>query len=367
MAASQVQAKACPHPISAGIDAHPLPPPVYRPQPLATVQMNTGKSGPVVSAAPSSPGPLPARRSPPANSVVQPYTIIPRKDQGRNYWRGLDADLRVSDDGRMAVKHTPVTPLGTNEFQVLYATKDLIREIQTALKAVKSVFKVERKSSTLKGPAPDGSGIMKLYEVEITNQEIPGGCTFQVCNANMFHLMGAYRKRKFKRTPYTYFESPVGGQQEISSQHTMSEGMKAVLEEMTGEKGREGRQIYEGIKKKEKNRQALLYGINQYASPEIGEGIGIFSAHGGSDGEGHFAGVIAKSGHDIVLIENYVGNPGGTNMQGMGDINPNWYLRMFGPLKRRRFRRDIDQTFYGENLLLNEYGPTPLVARFTSH
>jgi hypothetical protein len=45
--------------------------------------------------------------------------------------------------------------------------------------------------------------------------------------------------------------------------------------------------------------------------------------------------------------------------------NPNWYFRMFGPVKKYWFSTD-DQTFYGEHLRLGEYGPSPTVVHVTS-
>ena len=53
-----------------------------------------------------------------------------------------------------------------------------------------------------------------------------------------------------------------------------------------------------------KDWKSWWYGINQYASPEIGEGIGIFtSGTSGRSGTAHFAGVIGKSGHDAFMLE----------------------------------------------------------------
>jgi len=53
------------------------------------------------------------------------------------------------------------------------------------------------------------------------------------------------------------------------------------------------------------------------------------------------------------------------------NINPNWFLRMFGPFIKRVLKSNIDQTFYGEHLKLyglgeQEYGPTPMVVHITS-
>jgi len=79
--------------------------------------------------------------------------------------------------------------------------------------------------------------------------------------------------------------------------------------------------------------------------------------------------VIGKSGHDSVMLENYAGNPGGgpagNGLEGMA--NPNWYVRMFGPVKKYWIAPTEDQTFYGEHLRLKEFGRAPMVVRVTSH
>jgi hypothetical protein len=304
-----------------------------------------------------------------SRSVVQRYTRIPLTAQRLNNWQGLGADLRVSDDGNMAVKDTPVTPQGTTQFQDFYATPALIQRMQGTLNHLNSGFTVAQGVNTLTGPSPDGSGNRTLYEVVITNLEL-NNRTFENCNANMWHLMGVYRNNAWPRTPYTRFASSVSGQLEIASKDDTGAGMKALRSQMTGATTTaEARRSYEQMWNRVKDWKSWWYGINQYALPEMGEGIGIFTAGtSGQSGGAHFAGVISKSGHDNVMLENYAGNPGGgPNGLGVpGLANPNWYVRMFGPVKKYWLAPTEDQTFYGEHLRLNEYGQAPMVVRVTS-
>ena len=374
--------------------AQNLPPPVYRPQPLPILQRSAVRSGPLLRAArssaktPSPPTPLlqggegrgtrssplgvpmaaPPHSRPPAKYVVQRYTVVPLADQGRGNWAGVGAPLRVSDDGNMAVKHTVATPEGTNAYQVLYATRPLIAQIQANLARVNSAFQAAEGGTTLRGPAPNGTGMRTLYEVVVTNTELAAGCTFESCNANMWHYMGVYRNRAFPRTPYTRFASPVGGRTEYASRDDTAPGVKAAREAITGVRGAdEGRRIYQGMWGWTRNWYAWWYGINQYAAPGMAEGIGIFRMDTRGAGQAHFAAVVAKSGDDTVMIENYAGNPG--SLAAIGGLparpNPNWYFRMFGPVKKYWFSTD-DQTFYGDHLRLGEYGPSPMVVHFTA-
>jgi hypothetical protein len=275
----------------------------------------------------------------------------------------------------MAVKDTPVTPKGTSDYQELYASPALIRQIKTNLKNLGSAFKVKQGTETLRGPAPNSWRIFRwwkkvLYRVQITNRDIPDNCTFEACNANMWHLMGVVRSGEGqKRVPYTQFESQVGGQLLIESLEDTGIGMKTVRDQITGLTQGESRKAYRGLDPEEQEQVSRRYGINQYASPKIGEGLGIFSTN---DSEAHFAGVIAKSGNDIVVLENYAGNPGGVEIESVkGKVNPNWFLRMFGPVKKYWFAENENQTFHGEHVRLHEggqheYGGTPIVVRVTS-
>ena len=89
---------------------------------------------------------------------------------------------------------------------------------------------------------------------------------------------------------------------------------------------------------------------------------------GGRSGMGHFAPVVAKSGSDSVTLENDVRQTAGQVRAQIGDLNPNWYMRMFGPVKRHLFSANEDQTFWGE-AKKNEsadYGDRPLVGRLGS-
>ena len=122
---------------------------------------------------------------------------------------------------------------------------------------------------------------------------------------------------------------------------------------------------------KKRNKRAKAIGANQYSSPDVGEAYGIFQV-GGT--QVHFAPVIAKSGADHVTLENYAGNPGSSpspvtmGTSSRPPVNPNWFFRMLGPVKKHTFKADEDQTFWGEHRRIEaaNYGTKPLVVTMGS-
>jgi hypothetical protein len=83
---------------------------------------------------------------------------------------------------------------------------------------------------------------------------------------------------------------------------------------------------------------------------------------------GHFAPVIAKSGDDRVTLENDVSQKEGRVRGTLPDfVSPNWYIRMFGPVKQHWWGKE-DQTFWGQAKKheSGDYGNKPLVTTLGS-
>jgi hypothetical protein len=325
---------------------------------------------------------------PASQRVIQSYTRIPKKAQKKNYWKGLKGDLRVSDDGNMAVLDTPENVSLSTKYQEFYATSELIAEIQLRLWKQSSGYQVERGTKTLRGRAPDGSGDRTLYQVIVKSKDLANQALEmrapEICNVNMMFLMGAYRRFDEKgnatqrpRKPYTRFASPVNESRDvhIGTGRDTDAGAKSLRAHLLGaEPGKIGLggqydQFFKDMTDEERRQIAEQYGINQYAAPEIGEGIGIVELGKGGT-HFHFAGVIARSGQDIVTLENYAGNAAygnGTKLNYRGS-NEFWFYRMYGPVKQQGAE---DQTFYGQNKgrMLNnslEFGRFPMVIRVRS-
>lgn len=97
---------------------------------------------------------------------------------------------------------------------------------------------------------------------------------------------------------------------------------------------------------------ATKLGINQHAAPGVGGAFAISSV-GQMNEDGqilrvsddewqapeapyHWAGVVAKSGDDVITFENYARGPG----EGMGDQDPRGYFAMYGPAREVDVRDD---------------------------
>jgi hypothetical protein len=154
-----------------------------------------------------------------------------------------------------------------------------------------------------------------------------------------------------------YFSSKISGSRWVESQQDGS-AFKEVRRKITGQTTSQGRQAWQQLSASERKSAAKKYGINQYAKPKAGEAIGIFSAGTqGNTGMGHWAGVLARSGGDYVTLENYAVNPG-TTFQGGANVNPNWYVRMFGSKTGQSFY-EFHKTYETA-----DYGSQPIAVRF---
>src|SRR5689334_24393043 len=91
---------------------------------------------------PVTPAPVVVRRP-----AVQRYTVVPVAKQKPGYWQGENADLRVADDGKMAVKHHEGTPSGRAN-QVFYATPAVITASAQALAQAGSPFTIAAGAKT---------------------------------------------------------------------------------------------------------------------------------------------------------------------------------------------------------------------------
>jgi hypothetical protein len=310
---------------------------------------------------------------------VRRYTKVPvAKQTNVDKWQGLNADLRVSDDGMMVVKDTPTTPNGTNAFQDLYAAPSLITHIDNALVQANSAFKVTQGNATIQGRSPNGGKKRTLNKVDFEQQDFananPAAAqqTFTNCNANMWSAQGIMRGQGFTaKHQFARFNRPIGGQNEVDlgtgNAIDLDVAKKEAAKYVTGEGNYDdAKREYPQMDDATRDKQAKKLAINQFATPGIAEAYGIFRVGGG---QYHMAPVIAKSGADTVTLENFAGNPGtvpGPMVIGASTrppANPNWFVRMFGPVKTHMFREDEDQTFWGEHRRIesDDYGTTPLV------
>jgi hypothetical protein len=311
--------------------------------------------------------------------TVQRYTVVEPKKQKPGYWQGLGVPLRVADDGSMAVIHNTGAPSNTAAFQTFFATPAVIAASAQALAKAGSAFTIAPGPQTLIGSAPGSKKAAQqtLVKAVTANQDLAridrAGYTFNACSANLHNFLGILRsmpgdpqKLERRRDVVLKLQGSLDHDRKaVVIGEDLSIAMLEARKIATGEDGTgASRQAYEGMKESMRKQVSKQYGIDEYAMPDVGEGFGINrGGAGGRDGMGHFAPVIAQSGDDRVTLENDVSQKAGQEKQKIGEINPMWYFRMFGPVKKKE-----DQTFWGEAKKYEsaDYGDRPLVTALGS-
>jgi hypothetical protein len=324
-------------------------------------------------------GPLRGGQRASQSPVVQRYAVVKTKDQKPGFFNGAGAPLRVSDDGSMAVKHVEGTPSNTPDFQTFYATPGIIASSQAALTATGSAFTIAAGGNAMQGRAPGDRHAPQqtLVDAVVTNNDLArigkGGHTFNACTANLSNFLGVLRGTPGDNTKLDRLrdvELRLSGSLDHDNKSVrigedLGQAMVQARQIVTGQDtSGAARDAYNAMKESMRKQIAAQYGIDEGAVPDVGQGFGIIQGgKGGNSGMGHFAPVIAASGADRVTLENDVSQTQGREKQAIGQINPHWYFRMFGPVKEHWWGKE-DQTFWGEarKYEKGEYGDRPLVA-----
>ncbi len=276
--------------------------------------------------------PTPAVPKPfrPAKPALQPFQVVTAAQQNAgNYNAGVD--LRVSNDGKMAVRDTGnQTPTGSAQYQQLWLEQSVLTTSRAALKAAQSGVKLRATGNTIRGKPAGNLFKHTLQEVSISFRDTVNNQSYQGCNANAGHVMGTIRNAQpTARIGHTYVKKNINGSRLISQQQDEGAGYKAIRGQITGATtASAAKNAWVNLSDAERKKAAKKYGFNQYARPKAAEAIGVFNV-GPHGGMGHFGGVLARSGKDYVVLENFAGNTGGSTHSGVM-MSPNWYVRMFG-------------------------------------
>ena len=120
---------------------------------------------------------------PGSSDSVQRYKIVSTNQQNAHNY-GLNIDLRVSDDGKMAVRDTAnSTPNGSNQYQQLYLTNEVLQASQQALNALNSGVTLTATGNSISGK-PGGNFIKRtLLEVTIAFADTPNNESYEDCDA----------------------------------------------------------------------------------------------------------------------------------------------------------------------------------------
>jgi len=298
-----------------------------------------------------------------AAAPVQAYARVPVARQKPDHW-DAGADLRVSDDGKLALAD------GTHR---VWATTELIGQSESALRDLRSPFMFNVGSGTLVGKAPAGGGaLMRLNAVVPVNLEdgTQGEAmrTIEACSSHGQHMIGAGLNQGphnmasgmavvtgtgANESERRYDKRGSGGQG-----RTDTRVMGDLRAEVTGVARDDAEEAYGEMNPAAKTERARALGINQFAEPQVGEALAVYAAvdklKAGSFPM-HFAGVVARSGPDYVTLENYAKAPGKDRKPGDADLSSNdWTVKMYGPVKDKD-----DQSFYGELASNKDYGGRP--------
>jgi hypothetical protein len=306
--------------------------------------------------------------------------MVPVKKQKAGFWQGENFPLRVADDGSMAVKHTEGTPDNTRDHQVFYALPSVIAASAAALVKVGSAFSIAAGGKTIQGRPPgsrDKKKTQTLVNAVVSNADLArigkGDYAFNACTQNLNNFLGITRGRPGDtekldrlrnltvklRGSLDHARKTVVLGEDLS--YAMIEARKIAT---SSDESGKARDAYNTMSESMRKLISQQYGIDEHAVPDPGEGYGITQqGNTGKGGMGHFAPVVAASGADRVTLENDVSQSKGREKPKVGDINPNWYFRMFGPATKKD-----DQSFYGEALKYEkaEYGERPMVTTIGS-
>ena len=291
---------------------------------------------------------------------VQMYSRVPVGKQKNDYWNA-GVDLRVADDGRMAV---------ADATHQMWATPDIIATGDNALLAQKSPYSLMTGGNAISGRAPsDKKGapqtLQQVVPVNYANNSMGNDMrTVEACSSHGQELMGAgpdQGSHAMAKGMAVVTNGQGGEEERRYDKRGMSGHGKTdqnivgdIRAEVTGKPRDQAEVAYGKMSDKSKGNRAKELGINQYASPEVGEGLAVYSAVKNLQ-RGHFpmhfAPVIAKSGSDYVTLENYAKTQQDRKQGDTSDSSNDWYFKMFGGVKKGE-----DQSFFGEIAKEGDYG-----------
>jgi hypothetical protein len=282
--------------------------------------------------------------------------------------------MRVSDDGKLAVPDSAIFE-GT---KTLYATADVITAANQRLVLVHAPYRLDQTTDTIRGRVPwTMRTYQTLYRVSPRDTRGVGGVgvkggsgdnlrTLENCSAHGLDSMGIGADLAVQNNSPRDFRIDVGNGQTVrnsgSGMHATDSDLVAkrrIMEAIHRDKHHlatldaidadEVRNTYATLTKAERHRYARQFGMNEYAMPQVGEGIEALRAFGDFDGfPMHFAGVVARSGNDYVTLENWA-KSGHTRAPGDTLTASNaWYFRIYGILKTGVIW-DSDQSYSGEH------------------
>lgn len=292
----------------------------------------------------------------------------------------LGVALRVSEDGKIATPDAPVFE-GT---KLLYATYDVINAAHAKLQSIESPYTVEEDNNeTIQLAIPGSGGFLKRKQYRTLSRMLPRHAgftglaaqnmaikTIEACSAHGLDFMGvginssqqAVSNREARIQAGGTDVNNIGsflaaGRNDLAARDLIQTAIARLELKMNDEdpnpERAQAKAIYQGLSEKKRAYYAQMFGINQFANPEVGEGIeGLRAAGEGAKGSFpmHFAPVIAKSGSDYVTFENFARSLEERTEGDTDSASSQWFFRMYGAYKKGKgLNKDDDQTYYGQH------------------
>ncbi|MCR9174097.1 MAG: DUF4157 domain-containing protein [bacterium] len=273
-------------------------------------------------------------------NTVQKYTKRVGKVGRKNGFN------RLSDDGKLAVK---------DHGKKGFAEDSMISQANTILDGMNSIAKVEKLTNEVEVPVPktkdqtnklteftlvdrvSGNELCLTDDCGRANQEIMGSKHHN--SEELVALYGAGKSKETTSTTYHGDDRKAGGNLSTTEELSGQIYIDIIKTEFGEDLNRiEALEYWSKLSWKKKEELSKKYEINDFAVPEMGQGITIGSerdmplAQGGGYNF-HFGFSLMKSGHDYITLEDYASS------------GRTYYLDMYGPeSKNQAWAQDYGNT-----------------------
>lgn len=280
------------------------------------------------------------------------YTVIDTAAQTAAEWNA-GADLRVSEDGLMALKDNN---FGSHDF---WAEASKILASDRVLTRAKAGIRLQAAGAALTGSSPVGGTKRTLVKVaaknEVTGTQGTAMTLVADCGEAARTVMGA--NAADTETRAVYKKARLKGQKGAVPYSTTSAAASddpnkmedEVLKGATGAANtKKARAEYFAMTDAQREAFDKRTGINKYAKPGTGEAYAISTGpvERAQDWNFHWGGVVMTSGSDRVTLENWANEAKPTNSA--------WEFQMYGSAAK------AGQTFHEQHKATDMHGTTPV-------
>lgn len=289
--------------------------------------------------------------------IIQRYTPFSeeqqRKDRSLGWKHPARTDIRVSDDGLMAVEDKGWNP---NSNKRAWTTEAKVKESNAILKAVGSAVRFVKAAGRISGKPPMAPRAKQKKLVEVVPEKASGRGPFSLrndCGSACRQIMGSGTK-DVAVTKNSGVERYTSGRTYHGTRHspttTPEEFFQEILQRHFGRRlsRKQLYRRYAALNPRDKDQFDRRYGINKYAVPAVGQGQTISTERHmpgfrlilppSQTWNFHYAATVFKSAGDHVTLESAAG-------WGLTD----WIYYMYGPARKA-------QSFHEEHGRMGSHG-----------